>query len=156
MGQNRKHVKLIAVIRYKGAIMNKIIHTQRGMTFLGFVFLMGVIAAFVLMGLRLFPLYNEKYKVLSVMKSVANQPNAASMSQADMQKLFYNNADVQDVRMFEKDQTVRDHVKLEKEKDGQGVIHVFFEKRNKLFADIDLVLNFDQSMPMGGGGAAGG
>ena len=136
--------------------MNKIIHTQRGMTFLGFVIVMAVIAGFVLMGLRLFPLYNEKFKVLSVMKSVANQPNAASMSQAEMQKVFYNNADVQGVRMFEKDQTVRDHVKLEKEKDGPAVIHVFFEKRNKLFDDIDLVLNFDKSIPISGGGAAGG
>lgn len=125
------------------------------MTFLGFIILMGVIASFVLMGLRLFPLYNEKFKVLAVMKSVASQPNAANMSQSEMQKVFYNNADVQDVRMFEENKTVAEHVKLEKDEDGSGMIHVFFEKRNKLFDDIDLVLNFDETMPMSGGAGGG-
>ena len=126
------------------------------MTFIGFLILMAVVASFVLFGLRMFPLVNEKFKVLQVMKSVANQPDAAAMTQTEVWKIFYNNADVQDVRMFEKDQTVKDHVKLEKQKDGPAVIHVFFEMRNKLFDDFDLVLNFDESVPMAGGGGAGG
>ncbi|MGH8119574.1 MAG: DUF4845 domain-containing protein [Gammaproteobacteria bacterium] len=135
--------------------MNKIIDKQGGLTFLGFLIVMGVIAAFTLMALRLFPLYNEKFKVLAVMKSVTSQPDAANMSQAEVWKVFYNNADVQGVRMFGQLKTVHDHVKLEKEKGGPPVIHVFFEKRNKLFDDIELVLNFDETMPLSGGAGGG-
>jgi len=134
--------------------MNKIICKQDGLTFLGFLIVLGVIGAFALMALRLFPLYNEKFKVLAVMQSVANQPNSGSMTQAEVWKVFYNNADVQGVRMFGENKVVMEHVKLEKE-DGAPVLHVFFEKRNKLFDDIELVLNFDKTLPLGsraGGG----
>ena len=137
--------------------MNKIIKKQCGITFLGIVIILAALAAFVLFGLKLFPLYNDKFKVLSVMKYVASQPNAESLPQAEAWKLFYNNADVQGLRMFEQDKTVRDHVKLEKDEDGSGnVIHVFFEERNKLFDDIALVLEFDETMSMGKAGGAGG
>ena len=135
--------------------MNKLLHRQKGMTFLGFVILMAVIAAFVLFGLRLFPLYNTKMGLVSVMKSVAIQPNAENFSQADVWKMFYNNADIQGLRAFD-DKLVKESVKLEKDEDGSGkVIHVTFEQRNKLFDDIELILVFDETMPMGGGAGGG-
>jgi hypothetical protein len=132
--------------------MNNIIHRQKGITFLGVVIVLAVIAAFVLFGLRLFPLYNTKFKTLSVMKYVASQPNAGNLSKTDVWTLFYNNADVQGLLMFESDKTVKEVVKLEKDDEGTEVIHVKFEERNKLFDDIELVLVFDESLPMGGAG----
>lgn len=135
--------------------MNKIIHSQKGMTFLGLVFVLAIIASFVLFGLRIFPLYNTKFGVLKVMKYVTSQPNAASMTYTDAWKLFYSNADIQGLRMFELDKTVKDDVKLERDENGANVLHVTFEERNKLFDDIDLVLNFDETMPMGGGAGGG-
>ena len=125
------------------------------MSILGFAIVLAVIAAFVMFGLRLFPLYNTKFRVLEVMKQVASQPNAASLSQADAWKLFYNNADVQGLSIFESERTVKEDVKLEKNDEGTNVIHVQFEERNKLFDDIELILVFDESMPMGGGAGGG-
>jgi len=132
--------------------MNKIIHRQKGMTFLGLVFILAIIASFVLFGVRVFPLYNTKFGVLKVMKYVVSQPGADKFTYEDVFKLFYDNADIQGLRMFEMDKTVRDDVKLERGDNGGHVLHVTFEQRNKLFDDIDLVLNFDKTMPMGGGG----
>ena len=135
--------------------MNKLIHRQKGITFLGLIIVLVVIAAFVLFGLRVFPLYNTKLGIMAVMKSVASQPNADSFSQADVWKVFYNNADIQGLRVFT-EQVVREQVKLEKNEDGSGkTIHVTFEERNKLFDDIELLLNFDETMPMGGGAGGG-
>ena len=135
--------------------MNKLIHRQKGITFLGLIIVLAVIAAFVLFGLRVFPLYNTKLGIMAVMKSVASQPNADSFSQADVWKVFYNNADIQGLRVFT-EQVVREQVKLEKNEEGSGkTIHVTFEERNKLFDDIELLLNFDETMPMGGGPGGG-
>ena len=135
--------------------MNKLIHRQKGITFLGLIIVLAVIAAFVLFGLRVFPLYNTKLGIMAVMKSVASQPNADSFSQADVWKVFYNNADIQGLRVFT-EQVVREQVKLEKNEDGSSkTIHVTFEERNKLFDDIELLLNFDETMPMGGGAGGG-
>ena len=134
--------------------MNKIIYRQKGITFLGVVFVLAIIASFVLFGLKLFPLYNTKFGILKVMTHVVTQPDAAAMSQTDAWKLFYNNADIQGLRMFELDKTVKEHVKVERTENG-NVLHVIYEERNKLFDDIELVLNFDKSMPMGGGTGGG-
>ena len=135
--------------------MNKLIHRQKGITFLGLIIVLVVIAAFVLFGLRVFPLYNTKLGIMAVMKSVASQPNADSFSQADVWKVFYNNADIQGLRVFT-EQVVREQVKLEKNEEGSGkTIHVTFEERNKLFDDIELLLNFDETMPIGGGAGGG-
>ena len=130
--------------------MNKLFHKQQGVTFLGFLIVMAVIVSFILFGLRLFPLYNDKFKVLSIMKSIASQPNAQTLNQTDTWNMFIKNADIQGLLIFNQDQAVKDAVTLEKNEEGSGnVIHVYFEKRNKLFDDIDLILDFDESLPMG-------
>jgi hypothetical protein len=126
------------------------------MTFLGFGIAAAVFIAFILFGLRLFPLYNEKLKVMTAMKSVVNQPNAANFTQSEMQMSFYKNADINGSTIFGTEKAVKQYVKLERgEKGGPQLIHIAFEMRNKLFDDIELVLVFDDSMPMsseGGGG----
>lgn len=135
--------------------MNNIIHRQNGISLIGFVIVLAVLAAFVMLGLRLFPLYSTKFRVLDVMKYVASQPGAEKFSQTDVWNLFYKNADIQGLSMFGKDQTVKDDVKLEKGDKSGAVIHVTFEERNPLFGDIELVLDFDESMPLGGGVSGG-
>lgn len=132
--------------------MNRNIKRQDGVTLIGLVLILGVIAAFVLMGLRLFPLYNEKFRVLQIMKTVTSQSDAATMTQAQMQKVFYSNATIQSSTVFNRQTVVSENVKLEKgEGGGVPLIHVTFELRNPLFDDFELVLNFDESMPMSGG-----
>ena len=55
--------------------MKTLYKQQRGITFLGVLIIMAVIATYVLLGVRLYPLYYEKTQVINAMKGAANQPN---------------------------------------------------------------------------------
>ena len=74
--------------------MQNLRNKQHGIGFLGWTSILGVLALFVLIGLRIFPLYSEKMTVLTVMGNVANLPNAKTLSTKDIRLSFRKNMDV--------------------------------------------------------------
>ena len=130
--------------------MMKLASKQRGITFIGLVFVFGIIVWVVLFGLRLFPLYNEKMQVVSAMKSVSSRPDAAKLSTKDIQKYFLRNVQINGVERFNSG-NIKDFLKVNKAKKGRAkTIHVQFEATNKLYQDIELLMRFDQEMEIRG------
>ena len=136
--------------------MKKMINSQRGVTFLGWCIILGIIAFFVMITLRLFPLYNEKITVMTAMKSVAARPGISSASDADVLKQFLRTVQVGGSQRFN-DTTVKEYAYVEKpqSKDDTRSLVVQFETRNKFFQDIEFVLNFDNSVELTGQASAG-
>jgi len=60
------------------------IKKQSGLTFIGLCIVLAIIVVFVLFGLRVFPLYNEKLQIESAINSVVNQPDSAWISNIKM------------------------------------------------------------------------
>jgi len=131
--------------------MNKMLNEQRGVTFLGWCTILAIIAFFVMITLRLFPLYNEKMITLSAMKSVASRPEVAQMSNTDVIKGFLRSVQVGGSKRFD-DRTVKQYAKIEKPKTkgGPRLLTVTYEIRNKFFQDIDFAMNFNESVALGG------
>lgn len=124
---------------------------QTGMTFIGIILMLGILACFVTFGLRLFPLYNEYLGIKSSMQSVLNQPADKRKSIRDMRKLFLKSAGLNSVYYFNGN-NVRDHVNLKRSKDGKKkYLHVEYENSNRLFKNIYLTVKTDQSMEIPGG-----
>ncbi len=131
--------------------MKNMIKKQRGIGAAGWLTILGLIAFFVLLGLRLFPLYNEKMITVAAMNSVANRPDAAKLSKRDVVKTFLKNVQVGGSRRFD-DKYAKDHVEvLKPKKSGEPkMLRVHFEVRNEFFQDVKFVLEFDRSMPLRG------
>jgi len=129
---------------------------QRGVTFIGWCIILAIIAFFVLITLRLFPLYNEKFKVIAAMNSVASRPEMADAPSDEIRKYFLRTVEVGGSLTFT-DRNVKELVKIEKpeEKGGSKLLNVNFEMRNKFFHDIEFVLVFDRSVPLKGSGEGG-
>lgn len=127
------------------------------MTFLGWCIVLGIIGFFVLITLRLFPLYNEKFTVISAMKSVAQRPGIDKEADHEILKQFLRTVQVGGSNRFD-DSTIRDLASVEKPetKGGHKTLNVQFEARNKFFQDIDFVLNFDETVELTGTASAGG
>ena len=122
---------------------------QRGIGFMGWCTILGVLAFFVLIGLRLFPLYSEKLTVITAMNSVANQPDVANMSKSEVRRLFTKNIDVQsNIERF----NVKGGLKLinivTDKKTKKKYIHVAYEGRNKFVKDLEFVLIFDHKVEL--------
>lgn len=129
--------------------MKNIIAKQRGMTFLGLVFVLGFIAIVVLFVLRAFPLYYERTQVVAAMHSVANNEGSEKYTERDARKSFMRSISITNIQRFT-DQNVKDYVTLEKPKDGSGpkILHVKYTATNPLAGGLYLLLKVDEKVPL--------
>ena len=137
--------------------MKQVLKKQSGMTFIGLVLVLAIIALVTVFVLRLFPLYNEKFQVEAAMNSVASQPDSATGNVADTRRAFLRAISVSNVNRFN-DANIKDHIDIIKPA-GRGqppMMHVHYQSTNKLFADIQLLLVFDKQIPLGNSTGAGG
>jgi hypothetical protein len=137
----------------KGKIMKNMINNQRGVTFIGWLIILALIGFFVLLTMRLIPLYNEKMGVITAMNTVANRTDAGKLSAFEVRKYFLRNADINGIRRF-MDRNVREHVTIEPgpKRGDPKRMRVQYESRNKFLYDLEFVLVFDRSVPLTGEG----
>lgn len=134
--------------------MTTTLYRQSGITFWGLCFVLFFIGVLVLFTLRAFPLYNEKFQIMSAINSIVDRPDASKLSESDVRKYFMRNIQITNIDRFN-DRNVKDHVTVIKPKNrGEPrIMHVQYEARNDLFSDLDLVLTFDVKKPLRGPGA---
>ena len=130
--------------------MKQALNRQTGLTFIGLVFVLGIIALIVIFVLRAFPLYNEKYQIEAAMETVAAQPDADKKTVAEIRRSFENALAVTNIRRFYDENYMKAHVNLEKPK-ARGeppMFHIQYEATNTLFGDLHLLLTFDKQVPL--------
>lgn len=115
-------------------------HHQRGMTAIGWLLVMGLIAFFALIILRLVPIYLEYSKVVSVFESLAKEQGVGARSRNEIIVLVTKRFGVNDV-----DKVSPKLVKVSKEK-GMTVISIEYERREHLMSNIDVVASFSKQV----------
>ncbi len=73
-------------------------HHQRGMTAIGWLLVLGLIAFFTLVTLRLVPMYLEYAKVVSTLESLPNEPGISKLSKGEIVSIITKRFGVNDVR----------------------------------------------------------
>ena len=113
-------------------------HHQRGMTAIGWLLVLGLIAFFTLVTLRLVPMYLEYAKVVSTLESLENEPGISNMAKPEIVSLIARRFDVNDVRNVDPKKAL-----ITKER---GVLKIGFsyERREHLVSNIDVVGKFDK------------
>ena len=119
--------------------------TQRGITLIGFILVLGVVGVFIYMGMKLIPMYSEYYSVKQALAGLAKEPGITENDPAKIKDLFFRRlyisyaenikpADVKIVR-----------------KDAGYLMTVEYEVRKPLIANIDVVGKFhtDQELRRG-------
>ena len=133
--------------------MKNLIEKQRGVTFIGWCIILAIIGFFVLITLRLFPLYNEKFQVIAAMKSVGSRNDAAEMSTTDVYKSFTRTAQTGGTNRFNS-ANIKHYASIEKpdEAGGNRKLRITYEERNIFFDDIYFLITFDKTVELGGKG----
>ena len=115
-------------------------HHQRGMTAIGWLLVLGLIAFFTLVTLRLVPMYLEYAKVVSTLESLPSEPGISSQSKAEIVKLIARRFDVNDIR------NVDPKTVLVNKERGVLTIGFKYERREHLISNIDVVGKFDKQV----------
>lgn len=114
---------------------------QRGMTLIGFLFVLAAALFVAYIAMKLVPIYLNHYSVVSSMKSLAEEPNAANMSDGRIRD-----------RLSRKFMT--SYVKHIKPRDieiirSTGVeIVAEYEVREDLIGNLDAVVTFKRVQPL--------
>ncbi|HFD79321.1 MAG TPA: DUF4845 domain-containing protein [Gammaproteobacteria bacterium] len=122
----------------------KVARYQKGMTAIGWLLVLGLIAFFTLIALRLVPLYMEYGKVVSVMESLANEPNISTQTRRQIISLVGKRFDINDVSHVDPKL-----VKISKDK-GRMTLSIEYERREHLMGNVDVVARFSKTLEVGG------
>ncbi len=115
-------------------------HHQKGMTAIGWLLVLGLIAFFTLITLRLVPAYLEFSKVTSVLESLQDEPGITRKTRGEIFSLISKRFDVNDVYQVEAKQ-----VKITKDK-GVLKVSINYEHREHLVGNVDVVTTFDKQV----------
>ena len=117
--------------------------TQKGMTFLGYVIVLGIIGFFAVMAMKLAPLYLEFQSVVKIMNNVAEQSSAqtpvAAIRTSIQKQLDVNNIDRVEGRDFE--------IKRDK---GTTTLSIDYEARTQFAGRLWFLLTFDHAAVLRG------
>ena len=129
--------------------MRNLLAKQRGMTFIGLVLVLGIVAILVLFILRAFPLYYERMQVVSAMESVANREGSSKFNEREAQNYFLKGIQITNIERFD-EHNIKNFLTVEKAKDksSPNLLHVKYDATNKLAGGLELLLHVDESMPM--------
>lgn len=120
---------------------------QGGMTYLGMLIMLIVIATFAIVLIKVSPLYMENFKVKSSLDSLAQEAkdDPSGLAPADIEKHLLNRLNINDVQ-----HVTKDNIKITRE-GRKTLVVVDYEARVALFGNLDLVARFpDNRVELGG------
>jgi hypothetical protein len=121
-------------------------HRQRGLGLWGWLFVLGAIGFIALVTMQLIPLYLAEMSIERVVKQTAGDSGNSGLALPELRKAMRTRWDVEGIT------TLRvEDVKLVKYGPGRA-LQYDYEARAPLFYNITLVVHFQNTFPMKGGG----
>lgn len=109
---------------------------QRGMTLIGWLITLMIVAVVGLIGIRLIPLYMEAYAVGSVLRSMESEVRLSDASYSELRETFRKRLDINSVDGVDGDDLDFNDVA------GGVQLLVDYEVRVHLLGNLDAVANF--------------
>ncbi len=113
---------------------------QRGVTGLGWLIILGLIAFFVFLGLKIYPIYWENYNVKNSLASLSKTQGISRMSRAKIRGLLQTKLDINNVRRIKKK-----NIKINK-RNGAAIVAVKYTVKVPLVGELSLVAEFDEKI----------
>lgn len=118
---------------------------QKGMTLIGLTLVLGVLAFFVLLTLKLLPPYLEYFKVGSILDSIKQEPDLAKMEIPEIRRMMDQRFSIDSVSALSPKDVVI-------EKQGAKVsLAANYEARVHIMGNADAVLVFSKEIEIVGG-----
>jgi hypothetical protein len=115
---------------------------QQGMTLIGWLLILMLIAVIATVGLKLIPVYLDGYKVYQTLSSIAEDSSSGSKSVKELRKMIDRRFDINMVN----DASPQD-VTISKQ-GGVTVIEVEYEARRQLFGNLYSVVLFEKRVEL--------
>ena len=115
---------------------------QRGMTVIGMLLLIVVIAFVALIGMKVVPMYIQYFSIKSTIENVRKEPLLAQMTTSDIQNAIQKRFDIGYVDNI----SARD-LKIRNERSGR-VLDLIYQDERSLFYGLYVLLKVNESIPL--------
>ncbi len=118
---------------------------QRGITVWGILAIAVVAVFFLLIIVKLVPIYMTGMKVKSALNGLATQPDAGSMTNRQILEALYKRFQIEDIDEYI---TLKDTLRFER--DGKTrIVRIAYEDVAPLFGNVSLLVEFDHHVEVG-------
>lgn len=117
---------------------------DRGLTFLGFLIVAGVFGFFVLLILKIGPIYLDHYKVKASLASLRSDPDLASRTKNEILISLEKHWEIDMI-----DSVSRDNVEVIKDMHKMKV-QITYDVIQPIVGNVDVLVHFDDAIEVGG------
>ena len=110
---------------------------QRGVTFVGMVFIAALIIIGAIIALKLVPAYIEYATVVQHLREIARSPEARGGSPRDIQMMFSKRAQIDNIRVV-----TADDIEVTREGDSL-LLSAAYQTKIKLFGNLNACIDFE-------------
>ena len=114
------------------------IKRQRGFTMLGWLVVLTVAGFFIMIGLKVGPVYLENYTIRSVIQSLQNEPLINRKPIGEIRTMLMRRLDINNIRSLQRDQ-----IQI-KRTGGVTTISLIHEERRPVIGNVDVIIAFDE------------
>ena len=114
------------------------IKRQKGVTAGGWLLILSLIGFFVLLGLRLFPIYSNHFKIQGIVESLLEEKNLYSMQKTELLRIINKRLNINFAEGFKSE-----HLSIKLTKSGSKEIRIKYEDRRPILGNLDVVAQFD-------------
>jgi len=115
-------------------------HKQRGITFIGLVFVIVTLGFVAVMGMKLMPAYLEYFSVKKAIIKFSKEPSFASMSKKDIVDEFDRSATIDDIKVV-----AGKDLEVSKDDAGKPVVSIEYQATVPLIANVSALIDFSAS-----------
>jgi hypothetical protein len=113
--------------------------SQKGMSLLGWMVVLALVAFFASTGFKMFPHYMDYMALEGMITKVETDPSLQVTTVRDFYEHVEKNMKINSIRDLNLEEAL--DIKLE---NNEFVVHLKYEKREPLIENLDLVANFDK------------
>lgn len=115
-------------------------HKQRGITFIGLVFVVAAIVFVAVIGMKLTPAYLEFMSVKKVIAKIAREPSFAEMNKKDIVDEFDKGAVIDNIKVVQ-----GSDLEITKQDSGKQIVSAQYQVVVPLVANVSALLDFKAS-----------
>jgi len=121
--------------------------TQKGITMIGFVMLLGVVGFFAYAAMKLVPVYSEYFGIVKAMKQLQTEPNIESKSIDEIRALLNVKFSVQ----YVDDNTIPKGGYQLVTENGQRSLRIAYDKDIPFVYNVDMLVHFSKTVDLAHG-----
>lgn len=115
---------------------------QHGMTMISWLVILAVIGFFIMIGLRIGPVYMEHYTIKNILESIQNEPLISRKPVGEIRMMLLKRLDINNIRDLN-----REHIKIRRA-GGVTTIEIDYEKRRPIAGNLDVIMMFNESVEL--------